>query len=122
MSSRGTGSDISLQDAIDLLHKLMTEFTKVVGNLGTASGVRSAVCGKVKVAGDGTFWVIDEELPVPPAIIFDPQLAVRRTYGDSRSMSPRPTDAPEKMPRFESALCFEFADGTRLCLFGATES
>ena len=40
MSSRGAGSDITLQDAIDLLHKLMTESTKVVAALDAPQALK----------------------------------------------------------------------------------
>jgi len=116
MSSRGTGSDITLQEAIDLLHKLMTESTKVVANVGTRSGVRSSVFGSIKLAPDETLAVTGDERPIPSAVLFDPRLAVRRTYGDNRSMF-----TPGEVPVFVSALCFEFDDGSSLCLFEPAE-
>jgi hypothetical protein len=121
MPSSGTGSDITLQDAMDLLHKLMTEFTKVVASLSVSSA-RATVVGTVKIAEDGTFWVTDNGKPVPSVIAFDPRLAVRRTYGDDRTLSPLPEGSPENSPRFASALCFDFGNGTQLCLFAFNES
>jgi hypothetical protein len=122
MPSSGIGSDITLQEAVDLLHKLTTEFTKVVASLGVSPGLRASVFGKVKIAKqDDTFWVMGDNFPVPSTISFDPRLAVRRTYGDSRAIPSLPEGAPEKWPRFSSALCFEFPNGTRLCLFASEE-
>ena len=122
MPSRGAGSDITLQDAIDLLHKLMTEETKLVAVLDTPSGLKASVTGRLKRAPDDTLWVVDEDSMPPHIISFDPRSAVRRTYGDSRTLVPVPTTLPEGMPRrFESALCFSFSEGTRLCLFEVAE-
>ena len=39
----------------------------------------------VKVAEDDTLWAVDDELTPSPLIVFDPRLAVRPTYGDSRT-------------------------------------
>lgn len=117
MSSRRKGSDITAQEAIDLLHKLSTESTRVVAVLSVSPRIHATVFGKVKVAQDDTLWVIDDELRVPPLISFDPLLAVRRTYGDDRTMPTFPERAPENWPRFESALCFLFPDGASICLF-----
>jgi hypothetical protein len=123
MPSSGTGSDITLQDAMDLLHKLMTEFTKVVASFDASTGIRAAVLGGVKFAEeDGTFWIMGSETPVPSSISFDPRRAVRRTYGDDRAIAPLPEGSPDNWPRFASALCFEFGDRTRLCLFADKES
>ena len=117
MSSLGQGSDITLQEALDLLHKLMTESTKVVAYLSVSPKVRATVFGKIKPAPDDTLWVTDEELRVPPMISFDPNLAVRRTYGDDRTLSPFPSGTLESWPRFASVLCFIFPDGEQLALF-----
>jgi hypothetical protein len=114
MSSRGKGSDITPQDASDLLHKLATEFTKVAAVVTATSNVRSHVCGTIKFAEDGGVWVIDERQSPASLISFDPRLAERRTYGDSRTLSrpPAPT-----MPSLESAICFLFPDGITIGLF-----
>jgi hypothetical protein len=118
MSSQGTGSDITLQDAIDLLHKLMTEATKVVAILSAPPRLKASVAGKVKLAPDDSIWVVDEQCLPPHFISFDPRLAIRRTYGDTRTMPPIPEEAPKGLPsRFASSLCFVFAEGMSLCLF-----
>jgi hypothetical protein len=118
MSSQGKGSEISPQDASDLLHKLMTEMTKVVAALHVTPRLTASVTGKVTLAPDGTIWVVNDELMPPPLISFDPRLAVRRTYGDDRTISPFSDRLPKDMPRkFTSALCFVFPEGASLCLF-----
>lgn len=117
-SSRGAGSDISLEDAILLLHKLSTEQTNVVALLRASPGLRASVLGKVKfVEQDGSFCVIDDSGEIPQVVFFDLALAVRRTYGADRPLS-------EEVPvnwRFSSALCFEFPRGERLCLFALSD-
>jgi hypothetical protein len=110
MSLLGQGSDMTLQEALDLLHKLMMESTKVVAYLSFTSKLRATVFGKIKLAPDGTLWVTDEELRA--MISFDPHLSVRRTYGDRI-----PSGALESWPRSASVLCFIFPNGEQLALF-----
>ena len=59
MSSRGTGADISAQDANDLLHKLITESTKVQAAFaGVIPGLAFSLSGVLKVSPDkGLVWV-----------------------------------------------------------------
>lgn len=60
MSAEGTGSPISQQDAIDLLHKLMAESTKVQGVFTSSVGrIRAAVSGVIRSAPNGNFWVVE---------------------------------------------------------------
>jgi len=111
MSSRGTGSDITLEDAIDLLHKLATESTKVVALLDVPNRIGACVCGLVRGAEDGTIWVTDEELMPPPLIKFDPRLATRRTYGDRRTILPRQSHCLSSSVHALKARCALFFQG-----------
>jgi hypothetical protein len=115
-SPHGAGSDITLQDALDLLHKLSTESTKVVALLDVSPRVGASAFGVVRAADDSTVWVTDDAVP-PSLIRFDPCLAVRRTYGDSRTISPPSEPLPRGFPRLASSLCFVFPDGSTVCLF-----
>lgn len=122
MSSSGTGSDISAQEAVDLLHKLMTEFIKVQAHFKCpACRVNSAVCGVVRFSSeDNTFWIQEPERDLSgPVLSFDPSLSVIRKYGDERSM----TDGGESPfgVHFTSALTFAFADGSTLGLWAIKE-
>ena len=87
MSSEGTGSPISQQDAIDLLHKLMTESTKVQGVFISSVGrVRASMTGVIRVAPDDTFWVVEPGRVRGPMLAFDPTHSVVRKYGDERAL------------------------------------
>jgi hypothetical protein len=99
----------------------MTEETKVVAILHVAPRLRSTVFGTVKFAPDGTFWVKDLGEGIPHVIIFDPHLAERRTYGDSRTLPSIPEEFPTLPRVFDSALCFTFPGGPSLCLFAVPE-
>ena len=116
MSSEGVGSPISEQDAMDLLHKLITESTKVVALFTSTEGrVRASLEGIIRLAPDGTCWVVEQPDKRGPMICFDPALFVIRKYGDSRLMSDG-GDTPFGL-RFRSALTFAFEGGSTLALF-----
>jgi hypothetical protein len=116
--SSGAGSDISQQEAFDLLHKLITESTKVLCLLRVGrTGFGATGYGVVRVAPDDTIMIFSNpDSTVPECIQFDPALAIRRTYGDERSMLEHPP-ALKNSPRLKSALCFAFENDTRVCLF-----
>jgi hypothetical protein len=97
MPSRGTGSDIALQDAIDLLHKLSAEFTKVVAILEVAPRLRASVFGKVKIAEDDTFWVIDEELTLPPNV------TTRNCFRSTIGRAPHIRGQPNNLSAFRTS-------------------
>jgi hypothetical protein len=116
MSSEGTGAPISQQDAMDLLHKLMTESTKVVANFRCSDGrVKASVVGLIRSAPDGALWVVDPEVPLGSMLSFDPSLFTVRKYGDGRSM----LDGGETPfgTRIRSLLTFVFAEGSTLGIF-----
>lgn len=117
MSSEGTGSPISAQDALDLLHKLITELTKVQAVFTAAEGrVRTSLSGRITLAPDDTLWVMyDNDRPMEPFFAFDPDLAIVRKYGDFRSMLDG-GEGPFDL-RFRSVLGFVFKDGSTLALF-----
>ena len=121
MFSPGTGAPITPQDALDLLHKLATEVTKVQVSFTCAGcGVSVAARGFLKIAPNGTFGIVrEDESPASVLLTFDPSLAVRRTYGDERSM-PEGNTTPGGL-RLASALCFLFPDGSSLALFEVGE-
>ena len=121
MSSEGTGSPISQQDAMDLLHKLITESTKVMALFTSTEGrVRASLEGIIRLGPDGTLWVVEQADKIGPMICFDPSLFVVRKYGDARSMSDK-GDTPFGM-RFRSALSFVFEGGSTLALFEVADS
>jgi hypothetical protein len=120
MSSLGAGSDISVQVLADLLHKLMTESTKVQANFTCSGcGVNSVVGGVLRLEAGGFCWIVERESEFGPVLRFDPSLAVRRTYGDERSMADS-GESPFGF-RFTSAICLVFGDDSRLMLFAVKE-
>lgn len=115
MPSPGTGSDISEQDANDLLHKLITESTKVIAAFNGAA-VTAAVAGLVRLDPEGRVWITSAPHLPADCICFDPSRAVRRVYGDDRAFPGPPSGLAIK-----SALSFDFPDGSRMALFEMTE-
>jgi hypothetical protein len=123
MSSRGTGADISTQEANDLLHKLITESTKVQAAFGgVIPGLSFILGGALKISPDkGPVWVTAGGL-AGPHISFDPSQAVSRKYGDLRAF-PQTADAAVAAgaPRLVSAVVFVFGDTSQLSLFEIAE-
>ncbi len=120
MSSEGSGSPISAQDAIDLLHKLMMESTKVLAVFTSTVGkVRASVEGVIRSAPNATFWVVELDRVRGPMIAFDPTSFVIRKYGDERSMLDK-GETPFGI-RFRSLLTFVFEDGSKLAIFEFAE-
>ena len=120
-SSEGTGAPISLQDSLDLLHKLSTESVKVQAIYRAAEGgIRASTSGFVRRAPDDTLWVMyDPECARSPFVGFDPALAVVRKYGDERALMDG-GETPFGI-RFRSALGFVFIDGSKLSIFECAE-
>jgi hypothetical protein len=118
MSSPTGGIPVGAQQAIDLLHKLITESTKVQAMyFNPASGVRASVWGIARLSGDGLVHVLEREHESDtPSIGFDPSLAVLCRYGDGRVLQ-TPDAAGFFKQHFSSALTFTFADGAILALF-----
>jgi hypothetical protein len=113
MSYEGAGSPISQQDAVDLLHKLITESAKVVALYRAAEGrVSASVEGLIRLAPDGTLWVVESSRERGPMIGFDPALFVIRKYGDTRAM--RDGGNTPFGTKFRSVLVFAFVDGSTL--------
>ncbi len=116
MSSSGTGSDISRQDAADMLHKFITESTKVQALMHAKSGLTSGTIGVVTPKPDGTFWVIPDRITVPLTtfLAFRVDSAVRFKYGDRRAFAGPMLTQPDGAPRLASALSLGFADDSPL--------
>ena len=114
MASSGSGADISDRDAADLLHKLITELIPVQGLFLGHGSVAAGQVGRVFIGPDGLVWVRAGEQRTEPFLRFDPSVAVRFKYGDTRAFPniPIPGDL-----RLTSALVFVFADGTEMALF-----
>jgi hypothetical protein len=113
-SGSGTGSNISAQDAIDLLHKLITESTKVQAVFVGRGSVSSGVIGLVRIDPDGLVWVKEGTRVDEAFIRFDPTAATSFKYGDNRAFPPVTV---ANAPRLSSAVCFIYPDGSQVLLF-----
>ena len=115
MSSSGSAADISGQEAMDLLHKLVTESTSVMATFSGIAKLSSGTFGVVRVCPDGTILVAKPDFgPRDSFLRFDPTAATSFRYGDHRSLLPTPK--PE-YPNFSSAIAFIYPDKTFVMLY-----
>lgn len=110
----GTGADISERDAADLLHKLITESSRVQALFLGNGAVAAGLVGRVYIGPDRLIWVREGEERSEPFLRFDPSQATGFKYGDTRAFPniPIPGDL-----RLASALVFIYRDGTQVALF-----
>jgi len=110
------GEGISLQEAVDLLHKLREESSQVQAIYSGSDGVSSVLRGIVRPPIDDGLWsVVSQYETTRSALSFDLNLATTRRFGDETSM-PGTASFPFRF-RFACALCFGFGDGSTLHLF-----
>jgi hypothetical protein len=118
MPSPGAGSDISPQDARDLLNKWMNESTKVQGLLVASNGFRAQVLGTVFPFPNGAVSVVlDRKPPLTTFFEFKPGLAAQLRYGDDRAFPAGLTEEVAGAPTLSSTLTFTFSDGSVVALF-----
>lgn len=110
----GTGADISERDAADLLHKLITESSRVQALFLGHGSMATGLVGQVFVGPDGLIWVRKGEDRSEPFLRFDPSQAAGFKYGDTRAFPDIPI--PGNL-RLASALVFTYGDGTQVALF-----
>ncbi len=119
MSSSGTGARITKEEATDLLHKLITESTKVQSAFGSGAG---AVAGITKLGPDGSIAVMPKDAVVgAPTLSFKLSEVVVYTYADARAMPDNGRTTPDG-PTFSFALCFVLRDGSQFSLFAFREA
>ena len=113
MDSLG-GSDISRQEASDLLNKFVTEKTKVQAVFVGISSLGAGLIGLLYAFEDGTV-VVKNNLEVDgPFLRFDPGAAVSFRYGDNRALpNAKVTSRSLSVP---SALAFIYPDQTLVSL------
>ena len=111
MASEGTGSEISPQEAADLLHRLITESIKVQA-VFTSGMVITTVNGLIRLGPSDTVCVAHGKDPGTPMLVFAPSSAVSRRYGDDRAFSQIPAG-----PRLSSALVFVMPDKSQVAIF-----
>lgn len=117
MSSLG-GMELEPQQALDLLHKLITESTKVQAALVVPTiGARAFVSGTLRVSpSDNTVSVLERERDLKsPCIAFKPLDATVCRYGDERVLPPGVAGSFKR--DFLSVMTFLFTDGSIIALF-----
>jgi len=118
MRSSGTGSDISAQDAKDLLSKLITESTKVQVMFRALHEVSAGLQGILGLAASDLIVVKPDLAPDAPFLSFKPNQAVAFKYAAGHAI-PEPT-LPD-VPRFTGALMLIYPDGSQIALFEIEE-
>jgi hypothetical protein len=110
------GTDISVQEAVDLLHKLREESVQVQAIYAGSGGVSSVFRGIVRPPIENGLWsIVSLQDTAGSALSFDLNLATERRFGDESSMSGA-VSFPFRF-HFVSALSFGFGDGSTLFLF-----
>jgi hypothetical protein len=114
-SPGGSGSDISRQEASDLLNKLVTEKTKVQAVFVGISSLGAGLIGFLFASRDGTV-VVKSNLEVDgPFLRFDPRPAVSFKYGDTRALPD--ARVTSQSLSVASALVLIYPDKTLVSLF-----
>jgi len=114
MSTTGSGADISERDAADLLHKLITESTRVQALYLGHSAVATGLVGRVFIGPDELIWVRPGENRSEPFLRFDPSAAKAFKYGDTRAFPDIPIPGDLQLA---SALIFIYPDDSQMALF-----
>ena len=123
MSSPTGGAPIGPQEASDLLHKLITESTRVqAAFIIPSSGVQAFVCGVLRTSpapngGDLVNVLEREHDPETGRLCFNPWVATSVRYGDDRVFKSNPDALGFFKQHFTSALTFLFGDGSSVALF-----
>ena len=108
-----SSSQVSPSEALDLLHKLITESTKVQACI-LGDGFTSVVIGRLEVDPSGKIIVKDRDEPNSPFIVFDLSRAFSVRYGEARGDS---VGAGVFRRDFTSAMAFQFKNGGTVTLF-----
>ena len=114
MTSPGTASDISPQDANDLLQKFITESLIVQAVFAGRGSVSATVRGFVSRPADGIVQITEGKRVDSASLSFGLKDVVKFKYGDSRAF---PVRIVPGVPRRISALVFVYPDDTQVALF-----
>jgi hypothetical protein len=115
MSLQGTGTNISRQEASDLLQKLIAESIQVQAMFVGRGGVTTAVRGTVSCPQDGLVLVSERRSPTDASLCFGLKDVSVFKYGDNRAFPG--SSGITGTPRLSSALCFVYPDGAQVVLF-----
>jgi hypothetical protein len=111
MSSRATGVELNLDDAMLLLQRLSTPSMKVQASLFGPFALRAFVTGAVELSADGRVSVRTGPRLLDSFIEFEPHEAVSRKWADKRAFP-----VPLLGPLLDSILWFGFPDGVEVAL------
>jgi hypothetical protein len=115
-----SAADLSPQEGLDLLNKLIKESKKVeVFMMSVSFGVVTcSLRGIPRFGRDGRVWISAKDfVPGDPNLEFDPSAAFGAKYGDDRIAKEFPFLADRFRDHFASALMFLFTNGSMICLF-----
>jgi hypothetical protein len=116
-------ADVSRQEGMDLLNKLISESKKVeIFMISPSIGLTCSIRGIPHVGPDQRIWVADRREIGEPNVAFTPSLAVAAKYGDERMAKEFPPLADRFRDNFTSALLFSFRDGSIVALFELKET
>jgi hypothetical protein len=111
--------EMSPLEARDLLHKLITESTKVQAVLFCPVGtLNSFVSGKVYAAPNGSVVVIERDDHNSSMLGFDPAKGSSVYYGDERVVREHHNPGADLFRlEFSSGMKFSFPDGSDVAIF-----
>jgi hypothetical protein len=120
-----SAADLSPQEGMDLLNKLITESKRVeVFMVSMSFGmVTCSLRGIPSIKSDGRVWIADKGFkPGDPNFAFLPLAASAAKYGDERIAKDFPFMADRFREHFASVLMFIFATGAVIGLFELAET
>jgi len=115
-----SGADLSQQEGMDLLNKLIMESKRVeVFMVSMSFGVVTcSLRGIPRILKDGRVWIADKDfVPGKPHFAFTLSVAVAAKYGDKRLARDFPFMAERFREHFSSVLMFAFPNGAFIGLF-----
>jgi hypothetical protein len=115
-----SAADLSPQEGIDLLNKLITESKTVeVFMMSVSFGlVTCSLRGIPRIGADGRVWIANKDFrPGDPNFEFVPSAAFAAKYGDERLAKEFPFMAARFREHFASVLMFLFTNGSVIGLF-----
>lgn len=116
-----SAADLSRQEGMDLLNKLISELKKVeVFMMSPSFGmVTCSLRGIPRLGSDGRVWISPNKdfVPGDPNFEFAPSAAFAAKYGDERLAKDFPFMADRFREHFASVLMFLFIGGAVIGLF-----
>jgi len=115
-----SAADLSRQEGMDLLNKLISESKRVEVFMVSTSFemVTCSLRGIARIGPDGRVWIADKDfVPGDPNLAFTPSAAFGAKYGDERLAKDFPFMADRFREHFASVLMFRFKNGSIVGLF-----